>query len=450
MAGSSPSKPEGPRYFLYARDLERGWSETLIALILGLDLAEDLGDEENELLARAIDKVKALEQLSPPPPGHARVVKSNGNNFALVECATLDEFRNALARDGLEVPCTHGYKYCSVYPVAGTACTYATPLLYAESTPLEMQLAPLPTAELERRLAALETKASASTNTDARDAKRAKVDDTRSKDKKLFRPLKKPKCKTTYHLQLCSELSNRLGGCRPVRRCSGVALDTSICSAYDEELLSALREFKGWPKNKKKRKGVCSANYAVLKRSEIEKFVKQELTQVPYPVKWEFTAKPGSKQWVKEKDMASKVDIWTLAAMTLVTAVPEIGLDGFDALASTQNFRGSPHVDKHDVSHQYAIALGDFDGGELCVEDNESCAGESASHAGGSVVSVDVNNKIARIDGRHVHWVKGYTGERFSVVFFRTKQENATDIQPTAVHEKWMKEYHYGGKPTFR
>ena len=177
MAGSSPSKPEGPRYFLYARDLERGWSETLIALILGLDLAEDLGDEENELLARAIDKVKALEQLSPPPPGHARVVKSNGNNFALVECATLDEFRNALARDGLEVPCTHGYKYCSVYPVAGTACTYATPLLYAESTPLEMQLAPLPTAELERRLAALETKASASTNTDARDAKRAKVDE---------------------------------------------------------------------------------------------------------------------------------------------------------------------------------------------------------------------------------------------------------------------------------
>ena len=40
----------------------------------------------------------------------------------------------------------------------------------------------------------------------------------------------------------------------------------------------------------------------------------------------------------------------------------------YDHLAITRNFVGSPHVDREDTSHQYALALGDYGaGGELVV-----------------------------------------------------------------------------------
>ena len=39
-------------------------------------------------------------------------------------------------------------------------------------------------------------------------------------------------------------------------------------------------------------------------------------------------------------------------------------------VAVTKNFQGSPHTDHLDVAFQYAVSLGDFNGGgELCVED---------------------------------------------------------------------------------
>ena len=41
---------------------------------------------------------------------------------------------------------------------------------------------------------------------------------------------------------------------------------------------------------------------------------------------------------------------------------------------------------------------------------------------------MNVKNRVARIDGRNVHWVEGWSGERFSVVFFCTKKENATEM----------------------
>lgn len=45
----------------------------------------------------------------------------------------------------------------------------------------------------------------------------------------------------------------------------------------------------------------------------------------------------------------------------------------WDGLAVSHNFVGSPHIDTHDVSEQFALSLGDFGsedggGGELCVE----------------------------------------------------------------------------------
>jgi hypothetical protein len=150
----------------------------------------------------------------------------------------------------------------------------------------------------------------------------------------------------------------------------------------------------------------------------------------------------------------------------------------FDAIAVTRGFRGSPHVDARDTSHQYVLALGEFRGGRLCVEEcaeegtsaglgkgrvlgncvlgncvlGDGDAHEDASRKPkpgpknlrlvptGSVLRVDVHEKIGRIDGRHVHWVDGWEGERFSVVYFCMTKANATTRLPTEAHERWMTE----------
>ena len=107
----------------------------------------------------------------------------------------------------------------------------------------------------------------------------------------------------------------------------------------------------------------------------------------------------------------------------------------YDHLAVTKDFVGSPHADVNDASHQYAMALGDWPrpGGELVVE----------SEDGATRWVVDTRGRLARFDGRYVHWVRGFEnriaigGEhehhrkmtstcRYSVVFYVNKPQNGT------------------------
>ena len=71
----------------------------------------------------------------------------------------------------------------------------------------------------------------------------------------------------------------------------------------------------------------------------------------------------------------------------------------------------SPHIDHRDTSFQYALSLGEFEGGELCVE----------AEGGHGVAVVETRGRIARVDGRHVHWVRTHRGgDRFSLIFYNT------------------------------
>jgi hypothetical protein len=108
----------------------------------------------------------------------------------------------------------------------------------------------------------------------------------------------------------------------------------------------------------------------------------------------------------------------------------------FTAIAVTKNLHGSPHIDAGDISHQYAISLGSFNtGGQLCVE--------SENHQ--RVLAVDTHDKLAKIDGRFVHWVRRFDGgDRYSLIFYattgtRTPRQRAvyTDYQASggAPHE---------------
>mmetsp|Transcript_14072 Transcript_14072/g.18428 ORF Transcript_14072/g.18428 Transcript_14072/m.18428 type:complete len:492 (-) Transcript_14072:1093-2568(-) len=99
-------------------------------------------------------------------------------------------------------------------------------------------------------------------------------------------------------------------------------------------------------------------------------------------------------------------------------------------VAVTKNFIGSPHIDAMDSTFQHAVSLGDFtSGGELCVE------GEKED--GSEVYIVQTKNKIVRVDGRYVHWVRSHAGgDRYSLIFFNTgklESEGATKREK-AVH----------------
>ena len=92
-------------------------------------------------------------------------------------------------------------------------------------------------------------------------------------------------------------------------------------------------------------------------------------------------------------------------------------------MAVTKNFVWSPHCDNKDVAHQYVASFGRWDavGGKLAVE----------SETPGEVYVVDTRDRVARVDGRHAHWVRGYVPEpgsaRYSLVFYTTAQEAATE-----------------------
>jgi hypothetical protein len=65
------------------------------------------------------------------------------------------------------------------------------------------------------------------------------------------------------------------------------------------------------------------------------------------------------------------------------------------------------------------MSFGEFSGGgELCVEARD----------GSSRWMIDTREKMAKFDGRSVHWVRGYGGgDRYSVVWFVNRDSNATE-----------------------
>ena len=181
-------------------------------------------------------------------------------------------------------------------------------------------------------------------------------------------------------------LKNRLvdvyrsgGAKRTMRKVAGEAVALDLCAAL-------LAELKGdvWPTGPKKktRKGVDAEAYMVLGQ-----------------VSSDAAFKVGSRH----------TRLWA-ACMNVLGEGKEAGDWRCTSIALSRGFRGSPHVDSKDSSYQYAISLGEFEGGELCVE----------SGAGGrEIVVVNTKEKLAKVDGRFVHFVKDWTGkERFSVIFF--------------------------------
>merc|ERR1740124_15209 len=107
----------------------------------------------------------------------------------------------------------------------------------------------------------------------------------------------------------------------------------------------------------------------------------------------------------------------------------------YSGIAVTKNFVGSPHIDDRDQSFQYAVSLGDFsDGGELCVEGKHNTFTHK-SRKFDYVNVVETRNRIAKVDGRNIHWVRSWMRgkDRYSLIFYDTTDRHQTDVNESGV-----------------
>mmetsp|Transcript_9761 Transcript_9761/g.14329 ORF Transcript_9761/g.14329 Transcript_9761/m.14329 type:complete len:224 (-) Transcript_9761:200-871(-) len=195
--------------------------------------------------------------------------------------------------------------------------------------------------------------------------------------------------------QLCEAYASPESPRRVVQRSQGALLPPDGI----QSLLVELRRMD-WKENV--RPQVDASGYCVLKR--------------PY----ELTTQP---RWKVDDPRSVRRRVWEKSEALLRGVSDKAANFCFTAIAVSKNFRGSPHVDKNDRGPQYALSLGDFDaGGELCVEESPFV-----------VRAIETKGRLACIDGRLPHWVSGYSGERYSIIFYRSTG-NEDDIV-SAIHD---------------
>ena len=79
------------------------------------------------------------------------------------------------------------------------------------------------------------------------------------------------------------------------------------------------------------------------------------------------------------------------------------------------------HVDSDDISHQYALALGNYSGANLrCYDENDNVLGD-----------FDYHRKICKMDGRLPHELiqDNFKGKRFCVIWFKLKKVQARTLE---------------------
>ncbi|KAH8061126.1 hypothetical protein JL722_4425 [Aureococcus anophagefferens] len=118
----------------------------------------------------------------------------------------------------------------------------------------------------------------------------------------------------------------------------------------------------------------------------------------------------GQKAQKNAAKLAKHRAVWDLAAA--LAEVDAAYAETFTSLAVTHGFRGSPHIDTENLAAFYGCSLGDYSagGGMIAVEYDAS-----------TVCWVDTRRRFGRVDGRFPHWVTDYSGERYSLIYYRTE-----------------------------
>ena len=78
----------------------------------------------------------------------------------------------------------------------------------------------------------------------------------------------------------------------------------------------------------------------------------------------------------------------------------------YDCITLNHNFLSKPHFDKNNKSPSIIIGLGNYEGGELVIENCE----------------FDIKNKPLIFHGGTTrHWTNNYEGDRYSIIYFKIK-----------------------------
>ena len=356
-------------------DLSPSWEKESIALLLGKWLHSTNSSKVSCIPSGSVVvEMLACKKASDP-------TSRTSLSQATIIFSSKDEQRRVVqAYEGLAVPMTHGYHYYRFSENAdvGNRSEGGSSPSHAETPPLHLQLMAVPTKELARRV----QKLCKPMTTDGGDADESQI----VNEKK--RKGSNKRCRVHTHALQCFQLCQKYEHSRPQRRVLGF----SVPPGSTDALLKYLRTCTLWPPPEKQRKGVSAGNYLTVR-----------------------------KQHPPEHDI-----IWNLCRDLIILAVPAAV---YSALAITKAFVGSPHIDNHDTTFQHVIAVGDFEGGMLCAEADED---------GTETLAIDVRNRFGRIEGRAVHWVSGWEGERYSVVYYSTAKDDYTDRVPQCIHTEWM------------
>ena len=117
-----------------------------------------------------------------------------------------------------------------------------------------------------------------------------------------------------------------------------------------------------------------------------------------------------------------KKQLWALSK-ELITMVDEDFAAGeyvvnYACMTQPEHFV-KKHVDSHDISHQYAMALGDYSGAYLrCYDEEDNVLGD-----------FDYQYEVCKMDGRLPHELisDDFEGERFCVIWFKSYDHRKTE-----------------------
>jgi hypothetical protein len=135
--------------------------------------------------------------------------------------------------------------------------------------------------------------------------------------------------------------------------------------------------------------------------------------------------KPPLVQLKDGKICKAKFQAWLLASMIIERVDPNYAAGeyevNFSMMNSAQHYV-KKHIDGDDISHQYALGLGQYSGAMLRVWSKDQSAYQD----------FDYRHKILKLDGRNYHELvtNNFQGERFTVIWYKVYDHRMTQPDP--------------------
>jgi len=107
-----------------------------------------------------------------------------------------------------------------------------------------------------------------------------------------------------------------------------------------------------------------------------------------------------------------------------------VPFNDWNAITLNQNYAASPHRDRGNEGLSYLVAFGEFQGGRLQIHEPDLSG------------CYDIRGQPIIFDGsRILHSVEQFTGDRYSLVYYRLSKAPAKKLEqyePTQLPKRWV------------